>query len=105
MPSESLTRCLVRNTKRTLLQSNTLSRDILDREQILHNLANRKLDNTTFDRVQTYPVAAVCPTCDGTKIYRLNGQGFDCDCEMQRLLQKHYFAANIGREYHDICAN
>lgn len=76
----------------------------MDREQILRNLANRKLDNTTFDRVQTYPVASVCPTCDGTKAYRLDGVEFDCDCEMQRLLQKHYFAANIGREYHDICA-
>lgn len=27
---------------------------------------------------------------------------YECDCELQKLLQKHYFAANIPKEYHDI---
>jgi DNA replication protein DnaC len=77
----------------------------LDRDQILQNLVNRKLDDTTFTRVQeSYPLSSRCPTCDGTKKYMLNGEEHACDCQLQLLLQKHYFASNIGREYHDICA-
>jgi len=50
-----------------------------------------------------YPVASVCPTCGGAKKYNLDFVTHECDCEIQKLLQRHYFAANIGREYHDIC--
>lgn len=33
----------------------------------------------------------------------MHGETYPCDCELQRRLQRLYFAANIGREYHDIC--
>ena len=33
----------------------------------------------------------------------LNEETYPCDCEFQKLLQKHYFAANIGRAYHTLC--
>lgn len=77
----------------------------MDRQQVINNLQHRKFDDTTFTRIQDdYPVAITCPTCDDTKKYVLRDVEYDCDCQMQKLLQKHYFAANIGREYHDICA-
>jgi DNA replication protein DnaC len=47
-------------------------------------------------------LATICPTCGGVGKYNLDQEAYDCDCELQKLLQKHYFAANIGREYHDI---
>ncbi len=50
-----------------------------------------------------YPLAETCPTCGGRGKYNLDFKTFECDCEIQKLLQKHYFMANIGREYHDIC--
>lgn len=77
-----------------------------DMGSIRTNLAYKTIGNDTFDRLQKlFPVAASdsCPTCDGRREYSLDGKTYQCDCETQRLLQKHYFAANIGREYHDIC--
>lgn len=75
----------------------------LTREKIILNLAG-KIDDTTYDRIRSfYPLSSVCPTCGDRKAYRLGGRDYECDCEIQRLLQQHYFAANIGREYHDIC--
>jgi hypothetical protein len=63
------------------------------------------LDDVTYNSIeQNFPFSAAnCPTCGGAEKYRLDGEEFDCDCELQIALQKHYFAANIGREYHDIC--
>lgn len=71
--------------------------------EIVRNLTG-KIDDVSYDRItRYYPLALTCPTCDGEKSYRLDGKVYECDCELQRLLQRHYFAANIGREYHDIC--
>ena len=76
----------------------------LTREELIGNLRKRKIDDATFDRITTYyPVTAKCPTCNGLKRYNLDFKTYECDCEIQQLLQRHYFAANIGREYHDIC--
>jgi DNA replication protein DnaC len=77
----------------------------MTREEIIKNLSG-KLDDSTFERIHTFfPVQKVCPTCAGKEEYTLDGKTHKCDCVMQSLLQKHYFAANIGREYHDICLN
>jgi len=74
----------------------------MTREAVIHNLRG-KIDDTTYDRIQTFfPISNDCPTCHGFGTYHLDGKEFGCDCELQRLLQRHYFAANIGREYHDI---
>jgi DNA replication protein DnaC len=76
----------------------------LDREILLSNLRNRAIDDQTYSRIETfYPLAKICPTCAGKEKYNLDGLTFECDCEIQRILQRHYFASNIGREYHDIC--
>lgn len=76
----------------------------MDREEIVANLLRRKIDDATFDRItEYYPTSIVCPTCDGKLKYNLDFTTYECDCELQKLLQRHYFAANIGREYHDIC--
>jgi DNA replication protein DnaC len=63
------------------------------------------LEDKTYEYLEDrFPFkAGHCPTCGDTGHYRLDGEQFECDCELQSLLQKHYFAANIGREYHDIC--
>lgn len=75
----------------------------LDREALISGLRNRRIDDSTYDKIVTsYPVAKTCPTCGGREKYQLDFETFDCDCEIQTLLQRHYFAANIGREYHDI---
>jgi DNA replication protein DnaC len=76
----------------------------LERETLIANLRKRKIDDTTYTKIETsYPLSADCPTCAGRGYYVLDFERHECDCEIQKLLQKHYFAANIGREYHDIC--
>jgi DNA replication protein DnaC len=81
-----------------------MARETMDREELIVNLRKRTIDDTTYDRITgLYPVSPTCPTCDGKKSYFLDFQKFACDCEIQKSLQKHFFAANIGREYHDIC--
>jgi DNA replication protein DnaC len=78
----------------------------VNRDELIQNLLSRKIADGDFNRIQdSYPVAALCPTCDGKEQYKLNDKWHDCDCQIQKLLQKHYFQANIGREYHDICAD
>lgn len=62
-----------------------------------------KSDDATTNRIAGMYPPGGCPTCDGKKWYRLDFQKFECDCQYQIMLQKHYFRANIGREYHDIC--
>lgn len=75
----------------------------MTREEILKNLTN-KIDDRTFTHIEhAFPLAKDCPTCQGRGKYTLNFNVYECDCEMQRLLQRHFFAANIGREYHNIC--
>ena len=77
---------------------------MIDRDELILNLRKRKIDDLTFNRITTlYPVAPECPTCGGHEKYNLDYQTYECDCELQKLLQRHYFVANIGREYHDIC--
>jgi DNA replication protein DnaC len=75
----------------------------LTRSEIFTNLTGR-IDDQTYDRIEAdYPLSTVCPTCGDRGKYTIDFEVFDCDCDLQKLLQKHYFAANIGREYHDIC--
>ena len=75
----------------------------LTREEIQKNLLN-KIDDSTFDHISHYfNLNGGCPTCGGRRKYTLNFETYECDCEMQMLLQRHYLAANIGKEYHNIC--
>lgn len=68
------------------------------------NILKRKIDDETFDKIKAfYPISDVCPTCDDNKFYFLDEQQYECNCQEQKILQKYYFASNIGREYHDIC--
>lgn len=72
--------------------------------QLQRVLTAKTIDNDSYDRIQkNFPLKESCPTCDDKKVYVLAGQEYPCDCATQRLLQRHYFDANIGREYHDIC--
>jgi DNA replication protein DnaC len=76
----------------------------VDREELLTNLRSFKIDDATYDRIEkSYPIAKDCPTCGGREQYMLDFKTYKCDCEVQLALQRHYFRANIGREYHDIC--
>lgn len=76
----------------------------MDREQIIQNLGSVILDDGSYENILgRYPRETPCPTCNGLKKYVLDFTTYECDCEIQKLLQKHYFKANIGREYHDIC--
>lgn len=75
----------------------------MERAQIFKNLTGT-INDDSYDFIEkSYPVTGKCPTCGGLKKYRLDFETFECDCELQALLQRHYFKANIGREYHDIC--
>jgi DNA replication protein DnaC len=78
----------------------------------------RRLLNAEYDeaarmaRLTGIPLSQ-CPTClskeltdaDGTYIgringtYRLDGKTYDCDCERQIALRKHYMLAGIGDQY------
>jgi DNA replication protein DnaC len=73
------------------------------RDRIVATLSTRSFDDATFDAIQGRYPRSECPTCDGRGVYMLDFKSHQCDCELQKLLQKHYFNANIGREYHDIC--
>jgi DNA replication protein DnaC len=75
----------------------------MDRDYIKRNLMGR-IDDPTHDRIKkNFPVAENCPTCSGRLKYNLDFKTYDCDCEIQKLLQRHYFAANIPKEYHGLC--
>ena len=43
-----------------------------------------------------------CPTCKKTGSYRRGGKVYQCDCEMQLALAKHYTAAGIPQDYQRI---
>lgn len=76
---------------------------ITDKTQIKRNLID-KIDDATFSRLKAlYPNIDNCPTCNEGKSYILNGTSYPCDCKFQKLLQKHYYSANIGRAYHTLC--
>lgn len=75
----------------------------MDRTTLQQNLTG-KINDSAYDRIAaTFPASRGCPTCDDNGYYILEGQRFECDCEIQKLLQRHYLAANIPVEYHDIC--
>jgi DNA replication protein DnaC len=64
-----------------------------------------KLTDEQYDRLTRnfpYPRDGRCPTCGGTKGYRLNGEERDCRCEEQRSLARNYYAANLPRRYHSL---
>ena len=76
----------------------------MERQEILRNLARKTLSDQDYEHLTTFfSFSAKCPTCDDTKKYWLDGVEHDCDCQIQKLLQKHYLAANIPSRYHDIC--
>jgi DNA replication protein DnaC len=75
----------------------------METEELVGNLRKIKIDDEQFDRIQGMYPPGGCPTCDDRGWYVLDFRQYDCDCATQKLLQKHYFRANIGREYHDIC--
>ena len=88
----------------TTLQASSLdiSRSPEDQE-VFSRLSKVKSDDATYDRIANMYPPGNCPTCGGRGKYALDFNTYDCDCAMQIMLQKHYFRANIGREYHDIC--
>ncbi len=72
-------------------------------EQVRINLTG-KISDDDLDRIaKNFPLSDRCPTCDGQERYHLDGETYACNCAYQKLLQKHYFNANIGREYQNIC--
>lgn len=74
----------------------------MDREEIISNLMG-KINNADYDRLsEFYPVNGICPTCSGLGQYTLQFKTLSCDCQIQKLLQRHYFNANIPREYHSL---
>ncbi len=75
----------------------------MDRDTIVRNLQGKTFDDDVYDRIVSRYPRDTCPTCGGLGKYNLDFKTYECDCELQKLLQKHYFNANIGREYHDIC--
>lgn len=76
----------------------------LSAQEIQKNL-RKGIDNDTLSRIKDLYLfnQERCPTCHNIGKYSLDGEVYKCDCQMQILLQKHYLAANIGREYHNIC--
>lgn len=76
-------------------------------QPLIHQTLLRKsVPDKEFARLQRiFPEAYlgnVCPTCNDRQTYSLKGLEHDCNCADQKLLRKHYFAANIPKEYHDI---
>jgi DNA replication protein DnaC len=77
----------------------------------------RRLNNEEFERAEEKAASSgipldECPTC-GSKVievepavygrengqYRYFGETYDCDCDTQMALRKHYLLANIGDQY------
>ena len=76
---------------------------LTDKQTIVQNLSSH-LKDVDYNRIFRYfPVVQACPTCNDKQAYWYEGQQHECDCELQKLLQKHYYAANIGRSYHNLC--
>ena len=75
----------------------------MSRATLLQTLTG-KINDSAYDRIaSTFPSFTECPTCNDAGHYVLEGKSYHCDCEIQKLLLRHYLAANIPREYHDIC--
>lgn len=73
--------------------------------ETLKMLARKTLSDVDFYRLDTRFNLDRCPTCGGRERYVYEGVIYDCDCTMQKMLYKHYLAANIPDRYHDICVN
>lgn len=73
-----------------------------------------RLSNEAYERAEALASYSfdTCPTCKSKPIevapgiygwengtYTLDGHELDCDCDTQRLLYRHYLAANIGDQY------
>lgn len=65
----------------------------------------KPLTNIGLKRARSLGYDGTCPTCRGKLAYNLDGEEYDCDCEEQMRLQRHYLAANIGSLYHIIHFN
>lgn len=71
----------------------------------MSNIRTRYLPDDEAERLyRNYPrlgrsYQTYCPTCDKTGSYLWKGQRWDCDCEYQLQLHKHYLAAGIGVTY------
>jgi DNA replication protein DnaC len=64
-----------------------------------------ELTDEQFDRLtRNFPLPRNqgCPTCGGSKRYRLDGESHECNCDNQRALARRYFAANIPRRFHQL---
>jgi len=79
----------------------------MDRDEIIKNLGRKTLNDA--DRLHLerfFRLTNVCPTCGDRGKYVYEGIVYDpCDCELQKLLHKHYLAANIPQKYHTICVD
>lgn len=74
----------------------------MNREQLTKSLLGR-VNDSDYDRIAAnFPTTDRCPTCDDETVYYLDGERHDCDCKLQRLLQRSYYVANIPREYHTV---
>lgn len=65
----------------------------------------RKIDDDEYDRLKKrFPAfdTSICPTCSGTLKFRYHNRTWDCNCEVQRALARHYLYANISRTYHSL---
>jgi DNA replication protein DnaC len=79
---------------------------LTDEEKQQHREIIRRLSGKLGDDLrrieQDYPLAKECPTCADRTTFMLDFESYECDCDYQRALQRAYFAANIGREFHNI---
>lgn len=75
-------------------------------QTVYQTLLRKSIPDNELSRIRRiYPknyLGQVCPTCSGREEYRLKGELHECNCNLQKLLQKYYFVANIPKEYHDI---
>jgi DNA replication protein DnaC len=78
----------------------------------LPRLTNRQYEQIAAMAAQSGIPITQCPTCLAKPIevapgvegwengtYRFRGEEHNCDCDTQKLLRMHYFAANIGDQY------
>lgn len=76
----------------------------MNKADIIATLSTKTINDSLYDRIhESYPLSDKCPTCDDQKMYKYEGEMHECDCQLQKLLLKHYLAAGIPQEYHDIC--
>lgn len=82
-----------------------LDPEIKENHKTIATKLNGTIDNSTLAHLYKFfpdTKSSVCPTCRDRGRYFYNLEEVECDCPFQKLLQKHYFAANIGREYHTL---